>query len=501
MKRILFISTSIGIGILTIGLLAIGGTFAARLLAPNVVSSTAYLPLIATGNATLEPTPTPTPTSIAEPTQLIQPGDLQYVGAFRLPDDGARPRTFEYGGNAMTFNPNGDPSGADDGFPGSLFITGHERMPYGELPDGNQVAEIIIPAPVHSRDLNALPQASFLQNFHNVTQGFFSGLDEIPRVGMAYLNTPATGPKIHLAWGQHLQPDPPIASHAWFEPNLAAPNLRGTWFIGNQSSYSVNDYLFEIPSAWANQHVGGRVLATGRFRDGGWSGMGPALFAYKPWIDASGTPAPNGAHLQEIPLLLYENSNQTNHIERALNGYQHADEWTGGAWLTTSSGKSAVVLSGTKGTGAKYWYGFLNPAGAEFPCVAGEFVEQFTACRLANGDACAASDLTECAGHTSDRGWWSTRMDAQFILYDPDDFARVAAGQLQTWEPQPYASLDLDEHLYLNPSGIEIGMLGSGAQRRFRLGDVAFDRANGLLYVLELFADGAKPVVHVWRIL
>ena len=26
------------------------------------------------------------------------------------------------------------------------------------------------------------------------------------------------------------------------------------------------------------------------------------------------------------------------------------------------------------------------------------------------------------------------------------------------------------------------------------------DRANGLLYVLELYADGAKPLVHVWRI-
>ncbi len=29
---------------------------------------------------------------------------------------------------------------------------------------------------------------------------------------------------------------------------------------------------------------------------------------------------------------------------------------------------------------------------------------------------------------------------------------------------------------------------------------VACDRANGLLYMLELLADGAKPVVHVWRV-
>lgn len=43
-------------------------------------------------------------------------------------------------------------------------------------------------------------------------------------------------------------------------------------------------------------------------------------------------------------------------------------------------------------------------------------------------------------------------------------------------------------------------MLGTGGQRRYRIGDIAYDRANDLLYVLELFADSAKPVVHVWRV-
>ncbi len=64
----------------------------------------------------------------------VEPKDFQYLGAFRLPDGDERPRTFEYGGSAMTFNPDGDPAGADDGFPGSLFIMGHDRMAYGELP-------------------------------------------------------------------------------------------------------------------------------------------------------------------------------------------------------------------------------------------------------------------------------------------------------------------------------------------------------------------------------
>jgi hypothetical protein len=33
-----------------------------------------------------------------------------------------------------------------------------------------------------------------------------------------------------------------------------------------------------------------------------------------------------------------------------------------------------------------------------------------------------------------------------------------------------------------------------------RIGNISFDQENGLRYVLELYADGTKPVVHVWRV-
>jgi len=76
----------------------------------------------------------------------------------------------------------------------------------------------------------------------------------------------------------------------------------------------------------------------------------------------------------------------------------------------------------------------------------------------------------------------------------------VAAGQLNSWEPQPYATMDIDNRLYLNPDGIDPEDLGVGDQRRHRLSQVAYDRAHGLLYVLERTADGAAPVVHVWQV-
>jgi hypothetical protein len=451
------------------------------------------------GNSASMPTLSVTYSLSLPPGDVIAPEQIEYAGAFRLPNGGARPLTFEYGGNAMTFNSNGDPSGSSDGFPGSLFISGHDRMPYGELPNGGQIAEVNIPIPTISGSVAGLNQAGFLQEFKNAAAGHFTRMDEIPRMGLLYLDHPSTGPKIHIACGQHFEPDPPAPTHGWFDPNLSAPDFRGEWYIGTQSFYSVNDYMLEVPSSWADTYAQGRYVGTGRFRDGGWSGMGPALFAYRPWVDSSGTPAPSGSHLDETVLLLYENSFNTANIVQSLAGYQHPDGWEGGAWLADASGKSALLFAGTKSNGVKYWYGYVNPASPNLPCV-DQDITDFVTCRMADGSSCPQQDFTECAGHNDYRGWWTTRFDAQFILYNPADLARVATGELEPWQPQPYAVIDIDEHLFMNPSGVEQDMLGTGSQRRYRIGSVAYDRQNSLLYVLELFADEAARVVHVWQV-
>ncbi len=448
------------------------------------------------------PSPTePVPAGGSPPGALIQPEDLVYLGAFRLPDDADPPRTFEYGGNAMTFNPDGD-SANRDSYPGSLFVMGHNRLAYGALPDGNQVAEVSIPEPVIAGYQADLPQAAFIQGFHDVAAGYFAELEEIPKAGMQYLNHPATGPKIHLAWGQHLQPAD-LPSHAWFDPTLATPDLKGTWFIGYQDLYSTNGYMFDIPASWADAHAESRYLATGRMRDGGQGGMGPSLFAYRPWLPDDSAP-PSGTHLEETTLLLYDSAYNTTDLVRCLEGYQHPDEWEGGAWLTTPSGKSAILFAGTKGTGSKFWYGYINPLGPEYPCVDKE-VTDFDTCRTADGSSCPAQDYAGCCDAAqgtcvSYRGWWSTRFAAQFILYDPADLARVATGAIESWEPQPYASVDIEEHLYLDPPEWDLVTVGWGVQRRYRIGAVAYDRNSALLYVLELYGEGARPVVHVWRV-
>ena len=406
----------------------------------------------------------------------VEPECFHYLGAFRLPEGGERPETFQYGGEAMTWLP---------GDPGTLLVMGHNSMPYGELPDGNRVAEVSIPSPVISHDVANLPRAELLTGFLPVFDELFPGMDEIPRAGMEWNRG-----SLHLCRGQHLEesPSPSHGLAAFGEDTV----FTGPWRLSGCIPYSSNDYMFSAPSLWADAHTGGRMMLTGRYRDGGWGGMGPSLYAYMPPDEYL-----NVAALPAVPLLQYKTSLETDGIEGCIPGYQHADEWTGGAWVHDDSGNQAVLFCGTKGTGDLFWYGFRSSLGPGFPCVEREMLGEFTLCRSSDGSP-AEGDI--CQGEpVSFRGWWSSEFTAGFLLYDPSDLALVASGELSPWEPEPYAFLEIDDYLFL-PGGVEEEMLGAGVQRRFRLGDAAWDRENRLLYVLELFADECAPVVHVWRV-
>lgn len=421
---------------------------------------------------------------------LLSPNDLIYLGAFRLPDStpgASEAESWEYGGQALAYRPDGDPGGDADGYPGSLFVTGNDIW--------NYVSEISIPAPIRSRDLDELNTATIIQGLHDIRGGLFEGWDELPRAGMEYLPAQGeqTAPKLYLAFGQHLHGDETFPTHGWCDINLSSPNTAGGWYIGHESLYNTTGYIFTIPQEWANAHTGGAILATGRYRDGGLSGMGPSLFAYSPWLD--GNPPPPDTHLNSHKMLLYS-SRVDDPTDFRMNDYREPDEWEGGAWVTAGN-KTAVVFVGTKATGDYWWYGFTSPAGDGMPCV---HVIGDIFCFNADGTSCSSEVTGYCEGHIAEsRGWWSSRFDAQMIFYNPADFASVLNGTMESYEPQPYATLDIDEHLFLNAT-VENQLLGTGDQRRYRVGEMAYDRERGYLYVFERFADGSKPVVHVWGI-
>ena len=69
-------------------------------------------------------------------------------------------------------------------------------------------------------------------------------------------------------------------------------------------------------------------------------------------------------------------------------------------------------------------------------------------------------------------GWWATGFEAQFVFYDPNDLAKVAAGTMQTYEPQPYAVLNVDQYLYHIVS----------TRQKHHLGAACFDRSGRYLF-------------------
>lgn len=385
---------------------------------------------------------------------LIQPDDLVYRGAFRLPDDAPDEVGWMWSGEALAYYPDGDPGGPDDGYPGSLFGAGHGWNTY--------ISEINIPAPLISagKNVDELPVASTLQPFQDIRGSLFDYYLEIPRVGLAYL--PPQGEqssgKLYFAWAAHLGETETRPSHGWSELDLSNPQTAGTWRIGEYWNYVTGDYLFDIPPDWADQYAAGMRLATGRSRDGGQGAMGPSLFAIAPW--QAGNPPEAGSTLPAIPLLLYGSVYDDSPL--TLNDYQHSDHWSGAAWLTAGE-KSAVVFIGTKGTG-DCWYGYADGTVWEEPYPEPE--------------------------PEGERGWYSSGFEEQILFFDPADLAAVATGQLGSDEPQPYAVMNIDEQMFISAN--DKALLHGGS--------AAFDREHGLLYVLELFADGDKPLVHVWQV-
>ncbi len=400
-----------------------------------------YLPLIANSapNATA--------------TRLIQPADLTYLGAFRLPDETSNATSWSYGGSGMTYYPLGDAAGIQDGYPGSLFSTSY-------FPDQNYISEFSIPAPVISPDhnLDDLPTARTLQPFADITEGrqipglqdslTVSDVQYYPRQGSQ------TSDKLYWVMFEFFMPQDEIG-HGWSELNLAAPQSQGTWRLGNFPTSGTNKYLFEIPPAWADRYTPGQYLLAGRNRvpnDGSW---GPSLFAFGPWND--GNPPANGSAVAATQLLYYPFDTTTYLADHMLTDYSHADEWHDGAWLT-SGDRSAVILAGVKALRREYDLEYYGPD---------------------NVDACGTS-----------KGWHAEPYYAAVLFYDPQLLAAVVQATIEPYELQPYAILNLEDYMFQQGC------------RRQTLGGVGYDRQRGLIYIMEkeVAAESARPIVHVFRL-
>ncbi len=369
----------------------------------------------------------------------LQAESIEYLGAFCLPSDGETEREmYSYGGEAMCFNPHNN----------SLFITGHNWFA--------DIAEISIPEPIISKDITQLNKAEVLQNFSDVKGSLFDDWSmEIIRAGLEVV-----GDKLFFCYGQHFEEEKAQGTHGYADLNLTEADSVCT--VGDKR-YTTNDYMFSIPQNYLSSFDGADLL-TGRFRDGGWGGMGPSLYALRTEDIVN---AQTDEKIKAVPVIGYDDSYDGDEGYK-MHKYSHADSWSGGAFISCDAG-DAIIFVGTHGYG-ETWYGFSN--GVVYP-VSGDEDEK----------------IPEVPDYPHDeRGWWNDDFRACIAFYDVEEALNVIEGRSEPYEMQPYSFLDLSDYMLVERDETAMHYLGGSA----------YDIQNNRLYILELFADGDKPLVHVF---
>src|SRR5687768_452653 len=188
-------------------------------------------------------------------------GDLQYVGGFRLPAESANGDSFSIGGRALTFNPSRN----------SLFISSR----------AGRVAEVQIPVPVNSGDVNALPFGQFLQPFFDPTEGRLSQVatDGVNLDSLLVYDNRLYGTASIYYDAQNTQ----RVSHYSRSLQLDEPSFQGwsqVWEFGKTGF--VSGAMAVIPSEW--RALLGGPAATGQccIPVVGRTSWGPSAFAFNP---------------------------------------------------------------------------------------------------------------------------------------------------------------------------------------------------------------------------
>ena len=424
----------------------------------------------------------------------VQPADLNYLGAFRLPD------AFNWGARGMSYYPDGD------GGAGSLLITGSEAL---RTPDGTACyegltdcaayyGEVAIPDLSQATEWTGLPEASFLtppspfdgglaQTVHPA-HAFVAGIQYAPRRGAQASDKIYGSLNEWYPEGGYGDASFPTV---WFS-DLDGSDAQGVFHVGPDTDplyhgRKMGDFLFSVPTWYADAHLGGRTLVTGRSRGtpagdspelttaGG--SQGPTLFAFAP-LGADDPPA--GTALDALPLLYYRVKYPDcagpdigvggAAVDCDYPGFSMCDGWSGGGFIGDRN-KNAIVLLGRKGATNCY---YCDPAESDPECPV---------------DPAPA----ECARYCNeDRGYHCGPYRRQILFYDTSELAEAARGEVSPWEVLPYEIWEPSDFFLTGDN-----VCGDA-------GGMAYDVATGRLFAIERGLGGYQgdnaAVVHVWRV-
>ena len=369
--------------------------------------------------------------------------DFTYLGGFRLPRT-AQGDDFSYGGNHMAYNAARN----------SLFVNSLRH----------NVAEVSIPQPLNTSDVNQMPYASYLQPFSDPSEGHFreveaGGPNPAVMAGLLVYGNRlyATGSIYYDA--QNSQ----VVSHFSDSTTLSEPSFIGmsqVWETG-KAGY-VGGYMATIPAEWQSR-LGGPAL-TGQccIPIISRTSFGPAAFAWDPATIGRNTAVP------AAPLLYYPHDHTTLGPWEGSNQRYGATTAIGGAAVI--AGTRTAVFIGRNGLG-KYCYGY----GVTDPAL---------------DRTLAADGVMNCYDPmSSDKGMHAYPYRYQIWAYDLADFAAVKAGTKQPWEVEPYGVWPFDF-----PT----------AAKTVQIGGVAYDAQRQLLYVGQYRADvdgyANRAIIHTLKV-
>jgi len=474
---------------------------------------------------------------------VLQPTQVQYLGACKFPEGAVGVSSWGYGGDSLTFYPGGN------GGAGSLFGSGHVYQ--------KAISEVSLCTPQISAnqipsELNAV---TTLQTFADITDGLNTA-DGQGNVSVHYV--PANGSQsVGHIWFFGWVPynvngcDEPTHGFGWSGTNMASSTASGLWTLSNIASGFIGRSFVNVPASWADaadhSSTAGKYLMVWRNRQNGLcAGYGPSGWVVSP--QTTDTPPANGSALANVNILYYGNTKnnafyyapsygaQYYEGSKISDTYQADDMWLAGAWPENVGGTTALLFIGQKSDGFKAavaeitaldmqtWYGNARSAFAisgksgtltgtatgatsgfvanivnvttnyailEFQSEGGTFPMGFTNGETVNASGGGHFTITTPAAYSDceyPHGFHTCKHHAEIVAYNPDDLASYVKGSLS--KVTPAWTLDISSYLWHCPDGCELG--GGG-----------FDATNNKIYVTQKTAyynGDPYPIVHVFKL-
>ncbi len=385
------------------------------------------------------------PNVTADNEPLVDATSFIYQGAFRVPAGTSDPLSFNYGGTALAYSPERN----------SLFLVGHDQF--------QRIAELNIPTPGTASLATGLPVATYKQPLADLLSARIP--DVLTDLGLppGYIPTVKVGGILPLTDGLILN------MYVYYDgegkqrvSHFKLPTfdltrkdlLQGPSQVGDGRAGFVDGWMPPIPSEW--QSFFGATALTGQCclsiitR----TSHGPSVSTFDP--TAVGAPIVPATRVLGYPFD-HPTLGQWGETNNLFNG---STVMGGAVFIPTTR---SVLFFGRHGP--TFCYGIGVPGTP-----------------ISN----PGPGLEECTDPTDgSKGTHGYPYVYQVWAYDALDLLRVKNGTANTWDIQPYKTWNFE--------------LPFEATNR-RLGGVAFDAANGRLFVLAQYGNGVDPLIHVYTL-